>query len=169
MKPTHTHRQHGGRYALVSESTGTGPLEGQTLVVYHDLDRDVQSVTTLDDWQQHWRAIDTDDCPVCLGAGTDQIKGNKSNPCGGCFGLGKVRQDGETPADRWEVADIALGLIRRQQQELAQRRQAMAMPEVREAIQAARERGQADTMGRQESEWRNSPGHGPGGQRYTGD
>lgn len=169
MKASHTHRQHGGRYALVSESTGTGPLEGQTLVVYHDLDRDVQSVTTLDDWQQHWRAIDTDDCPICLGAGTDQIKGNKGSPCGGCFGLGKVRQDGETPGDRWEVADIALDIIRRQQHELERRRAAMASPEVREAMQAARERAQVDTIAQQEHEWRNSPGHGPGGQRYTGD
>lgn len=169
MNPSHTHRQHGGRFGQVTTYWGSGPLEGQQLVVYQDLDRVTESLTTMEDWQQNWREIDTDDCPVCLGTGTDQIKGNKGNPCGGCFGLGKVRQDGETPADRWQVADIALGIIRHQQHELERRRQAMASPEVREAMQAARERGQAETIARQENEWRNSPGHGPGGQRYTGD
>ena len=168
MKASHTHRQHGGRYALVSESTGTGPLEGQTLVVYHDLDRDVQSVTTLDDWQQHWRAIDTDDCPVCLGAGTDQIKGNTSKPCGACFGLGKVKADGETPSDRWELADIANGIIKRQQTELQRLRQLTAVPEIQQAICKYRDTAGGDWM-HDEQEWRAGPGRGPGGRRYTGD
>lgn len=169
MKPTHTHVAQGGRFALVTETPGTGPLEGQTLVVYHDLDREVQSATTLDDWRQHWRPIATDDCPVCLGTATDQIKGNAANPCGGCFGLGKVRDDGETPADRWELAAVATGIIKRQQQELAQRRQAMAVPEVRAALQAAEERQTTDAMAKQEQKWRAGRGHGPGGRRYTGD
>ncbi|MDW5376794.1 hypothetical protein R6258_07655 [Halomonas sp. HP20-15] len=168
MKPTHTHAQ-GGRFALVCETPGTGPLEGQTLVVYHDLGRDVQSATTLDDWRQHWRPIATDDCPVCLGTGTDQIKGNKSYPCGGCYGLGKVCSDGETPDDRWELAEVAAGIIKRQQQELEQRRQAMALPEVRAALQAARERQAADATAANEQQWRDGRGHGPGGRRYTGD
>lgn len=168
MKPTHTHAQ-GGRFALVSESTGAGPLEGQALVIYHDLDRDVQSVTTLEAWRQHWRPIATDDCPVCLGTGTDQIKGNKSYPCGGCYGLGKVCSDGETPDAMWPLAEVAMGIIKRQQQELEQRRQAMALPEVRAALQSVKEKLTADTVARQEQQWRDGRGHGPGGRRYTGD
>lgn len=167
-KASHTHAQ-GGRFALVSESAGAGPLEGQALVIYHDIDKDVQSVTTLEAWRQHWRPIATDDCPVCLGTGTDQIKGNATNPCGGCFGLGKVREDGEAPADRWQLADVALGIIQRQQQELEQRRQAMGMPEVRAAMKAAKDRQAADATAVNEQQWRDGRGHGPGGRRYTGD
>lgn len=169
MKPTHTHRAQGGRYALVAEHAGTGPLEGQQLVIYHDLDRQTQSATTADDWRQHWRSVAGDDCPICLGAGHDQIKGNREKPCGGCYGLGKVREDGETPDDCWQVADVALGIIRRQQHELEQRRRAMDAPEVRKAIQQLRERAASDSMARQEQEWRDGRGHGPGGRRYTGD
>jgi hypothetical protein len=168
-KPTHTHRASGGRFAQVAEHAGTGPLEGQQLVIYHDLDRDVQSATTADDWRQQWSPIATDDCPICLGTGTDQIKGNKKQPCGGCYGVGKVRDDGETPSDLWELADVALGIIQRQQQELEQRRQAMALPEVREALQAAKDKRITDSIAESEQKWRDGRGHGPGGRRHTGD
>ncbi|WP_129138832.1 hypothetical protein [Modicisalibacter coralii] len=171
MTPTHTHTTQGGRFELVSESTGAGPLEGQALVIYHDLDRDVQSVTTSADWRQHWRSIAADDCTVCLGSGTDQIKGNKSQPCGGCFGLGKVRQDGETPAGEWQVADVALGVIRRQQRIIEQRDQVLAFPEVQAALKARKEKKgkePADWVQR-EQQWRESGGRGHGGRRHVGD
>ncbi|MDL4864118.1 hypothetical protein NPJ88_017430, partial [Halomonas elongata] len=96
-KPTHTHQQHGGRWAAINSHPGAGPLAGQEVVILHDLDKDVTSVTTYQDWNDNWRAIAIDDCTVCLGTGKDSIKGNKRQPCGGCYGLGKIRQDGETP------------------------------------------------------------------------
>lgn len=168
-KPTHTHRAQGGRYLAINCTPGSGPLKGQTLVIYHDLDKDVQSATTQEDWQQNWRGVDRDDCPVCLGTGTDQIKKAKYKPCGGCYGLGKVRTDGETPADLWELADVALGIIQRQQHELAQRRQAMAIPEVHAALQAVKDKRVADSIAEQEQKWRDGKGHGPGGRRHAGD
>lgn len=168
-KPTHTHAAQGGRFALVAHYNGDVSLEAQMIVVYRDLDREADTATTAKDWETNWRPIATDDCPVCLGAGTDQIKGNAANPCGGCFGLGKVRDDGETPADRWELASVATGIIKREQQELTQRRQAMALPEVRAALQAAKERQTTDAMAEQEQKWRAGRGYGPGGARYTGD
>ncbi|MBW5802241.1 hypothetical protein, partial [Halomonas elongata] len=170
-KPTHTHRQDGGRYAKASEHTGTGALEGQRLVIYHDLDKDVTSATTLDDWRQQWRPLETDDCPICMGTGRDSIKGNKRQPCGGCYGLGKVRKDGETPQDMWELGEVATGIIQRQQRVIEQRDQVLAFPEVQEALQARKKRQQQpsnDSVVRQEQEWRKGRGHGPGGQRYTG-
>ena len=171
MTPTHTHITHGGRFALVNESTGAGPLTGQALVIYHDLDRDVQSVTTSDDWRQHWRPVAADDCTICLGSGTDQIKGNKSQPCGGCFGLGKVRQDGETPEDRWQLADVALGIIRRQQRIIEQRDQVLAFPEVQEALKVRKEKKEKEPPDwvQREQQWRESGGRGHGGRRHVGD
>ncbi|MDX5378739.1 MAG: hypothetical protein LPK08_14630 [Halomonas sp.] len=76
-------------------------------MIYHELGRDVLNATTADDWYQHWRPVAADACPVCMGSGHDQIKGNKNRPCGGCFGLGKVRKDGEPPTDMWELAEAA--------------------------------------------------------------
>ncbi|QTP60894.1 hypothetical protein HNO53_20570 [Billgrantia antri] len=168
-KPTHTHRAQGGRFEQVDEQMGGGVLEGQLLVIYRDIDKDVTSATTEGDWRQHWRPIAKDDCPVCLGAGHDQIKKAKHQPCGGCFGLGKVKADGEKPADLWQLADVALGIIKRQQHELEQRRQAMALPEVAAALQAEKEARITDSVAHQEQQWRDGKGHGPGGRRYVGD
>lgn len=169
MKPTHTHATQGGRFAMVAHYNGDTSLDAQMIVVYRDLDHETDTATTAKDWETSWRAVAPDDCTVCLGSGTDQIKGNKGNPCGGCFGLGKVREDGETPADQWELAEIAGGIIKRQLQELEQRRRAMALPEVREALQAAKERQTTDSIAAQEQQWRAGRGYGPGGRRYTGD
>lgn len=172
-KPTHTHVTHGGRYVEVSEHAGTGPLEGQQLVIYHDLDRDVQSATTADDWRQHWRPIAPDDCPVCLGTGTDQIKGNKQRPCGGCYGLGRVKADGETPADLWQLATVATRIITGLQSELSlavrQLKAIHAAPGVNEALEAHLQHAISDSTARQEQKWRDGNGHGPGGRRHTGD
>ncbi|MGM0703844.1 MAG: hypothetical protein ACQEUG_15795 [Pseudomonadota bacterium] len=169
MKPTHTHCAHGGRYVEVSQHAGTGALEGQKVVVYHDLGRDVMSATTLDDWRQHWRPLDTDDCPICLGAGHDQIKGNKTKPCGGCYGLGKVQGDGQTPGDRWQLAEVAIGIITALRNELSLAKRQLegihAVPGVNEALEAHLQ----DAVARQEQEWRDGQGHGPGGRRHTGD
>lgn len=168
-KPTHTHATQGGRFAMLAHYNGDVSLEAQMIVVYRDLDREVDTATTAKDWETNWRPIAKNDCPVCLGAGTDQIKGNKSRPCGGCYGLGKVRDDGETPADMWELASVAADIIKRQQRELKQRRKAMARTEVKEALEAAREREISDSITEQEQKWRDGTGHGPGGRRYTGD
>lgn len=170
-QPTHTHLQHGGRYAELSNYDGGGALEGHKLVVYRDLDRDVQSITTKDDWRQHWRPIAADDCTVCLGTGRDSIKGNKRQPCGGCYGLGKVRKDGETPATQWELAEVAIGMIQRQQHIIDQRDQVLAFPEVQEALQERKKRRQEEPPDwvQREQEWRAGGGRGHGGRRHTGD
>lgn len=171
-KPTHTHRTQGGRFAVVAEAPGVGDLHGQAVVIYHDMDRDVQTAITADKWKKDWRAAEKDDCPVCLGTGTDQIKGNKSKPCGGCFGLGKVRVDGETPTDLWELATVATAIIQRQARIIASRDQVLAFPEVKEAL-AIRKRQQhermTDSIASSEQKWRDEKGHGPGGRRHTGD
>lgn len=167
-KPTHTHIAHGGRFAWVGEQQGGGALEGQTLVCYLELDKDLKSITTLEDWRQHWRKIEPDDCTVCMGTGRDSIKGNAAKPCGGCYGLGKVRASGEAPAGMWQLAEIAGGIIARQRQEIGRLRQIEAMPEVREILDKKRD-AQNDTIARQEQKWRAGRGHGPGGVRYTGD
>ncbi|WP_027967287.1 hypothetical protein [Halomonas halocynthiae] len=168
-QPTHTHRAHGGRFAQVASHAGTGPLDGQTLVIYHDLDKDVQSATTVDDWNSSWRPIAPNDCSVCLGTGHDQIKGDKRQPCGGCYGLGKVRDDGETPADCWELAAVATGIIQRQKKELDELRQFANNPAVQALIEQQRQQTITDSMGKQYQEWAGGSGHGPGGKRYTGD
>ncbi|MDR5858178.1 hypothetical protein FZZ93_01250 [Halomonas eurihalina] len=166
-RATHTHRQHGGRYAELNQFDGGSALEGQKLVAYRDLDKDVTSATTLDDWRQHWRSIAADDCTVCLGTGRDSIKGNKGRPCGGCYGLGKVKRDSETPQDMWELAEVAIGVIQRQHQELGRLRELVALPEVQEIIKAKRD--ELPDWVQREQHWRGSGGLGHGGRRYTGD
>lgn len=169
MKPTHTHVAHGGRFAMVAHYNGDVSLEAQMIVVYRDLDRETDTATTAKDWETNWRQIATDDCTVCLGAGTDQIKGNKAQPCGGCYGLGKVRDDGETPTDMWELATVATAIIQKQQEDLQRLRQLAALPEVQAALQARREAHTSDAITMQEQAWRSGRGYGPGGARHTGD
>ncbi|MCB8889968.1 hypothetical protein [Vreelandella malpeensis] len=168
-QPTHTHRDHGGKYAEIAQYQGAGALEGQWLVVYEDLDKGVQSATTQDDWRQQWRPLERDDCPLCLGAGTDPIKGDKSKPCGHCYGLGKVRADGKPLSDLWGVADIATGIIQRQRVELEQLRAIADYPGVRELVERERQQRIDASITLQEQEWRGGKGHSHGGQRYTGD
>lgn len=162
---THTHKTNGGRYAQTGEQMGGGALEGHLLVFYHDLDKDISSITTETDWRQNWRPVAPDDCTVCMGTGHDHIKGNKDKPCGHCYGLGKVRDDGVAPADRWDLATVANGIIKRQQIELAQLRPIAGDPEV----QALLHQRQQDAIGKSEQAWREGRGHGHGGQRHTGD
>lgn len=174
MKPraTHTHRHHGGRFSLVAEHAGTGTLEGQGVAIYLDIDKDITSATTSEDWRQQWRPVAKDDCSICLGSGTDQIKGNKRQPCGGCFGLGKVRSDGETPGDMWELATVATNIIQRQLQELRQLQEMAAQPEVQAAVQKVKTRQRQEeqsAIARSEMQWRNGQGRGAGGRRHTGD
>ena len=168
-QPTHTHRDSGGRYGQVTTYWGVGPLEGQQFVVYQDLDRVTESLTTKDDWDENWRPVAPDDCPVCLGVGHDQFKGNKNKPCGGCYGLGKVMETGEAAKEMWELATVATGIIKRQQAELNQLRQIATNPAVQALIDRQRQQAIDDSTARQEQEWRSGRGHGPGGQRFTGD
>lgn len=168
-QPTHTHKTNGGRYVQTGEQMGGGALEGQLLIFYHDLGKDIASITTETDWRENWRSIAPDDCTICMGAGHDHIKGNRDKPCGGCYGLGKVRDDGETPADCWELAAVATGIIQRQQKELEELRKIANNPAVQALIEKQRKQTITDSMGRQCQEWAGGSGHGPGGQRYTGD
>lgn len=168
-KPTHTHRESGGKYAELQQHQGTGSLEGHWLIVYEDLDKGVQSVTTQDDWLSSWRAIAPDDCMVCMGTGTDHIKGNKDRPCGHCYGLGKVRADGEAATDMWELATVATDIIHSQRAHIAQLSAIAENPAVQALIDQQRQQVITDSVGRQYQEWSDGHGHGPGGQRYTGD
>ncbi|MCP1313014.1 MULTISPECIES: hypothetical protein [unclassified Halomonas] len=168
-QPTHTHREHGGKYAELAQHQGAGALEGQWLVIYEDLDKGIQSGTTQGDWLEQWRPLERDDCPLCLGTGTDPIKGDKSKPCGHCYGLGKVMDTGERPTDQWELAEVSTGIIQRQRAELAQLRAIADHPGVRELVERELQQRIDESIALQEQEWRGKPGHGHGGQRHTGD
>ena len=168
-QPTHTHRETGGKYAELQQHMGSGPLEGQWLIIYEDLDKGIQSGTTQDDWMKNWRPLQIDDCTVCLGSGHDHIKGNKDRPCGHCYGLGKVRVDGEAATDMWELATVATGMIKRLEHELLNLRRLADNPAVQALIEQQRQQAIDDSTARQEQEWRRGKGHGPHGQRHTGD
>lgn len=168
-QPTHTHRESGGKFNEVAQHQGTGPLEGQWLVIYQDLDKEIQSATTQADWLANWREVDPDDCTICMGTGHDHIKGNKANPCGHCYGLGKVREDGEAPLDGWELATVATKIITRQEHELRNLRRIAQNPAVQALIDQQRQHAIDESTARSEQEWRRGKGHGPGGQRHTGD
>lgn len=165
MTPTHTHAHHGGRYTWLAELAGGGSMAGKAVVTYHDLGKDLPCAVDAEEWHQHWLPIAPDDCRVCLGAGTDQIKGNKDNPCGGCYGLGKVRPDGETPTELWELADIADAIIQRLRNERDEAQRQLSDGDV----QALLKRKTEDATTRHEQQWRAGRGYGPGGQRMTGD
>lgn len=169
MTPTHTHAEHGGRYSMLGEPLGSGPLESVHLVKYQDMQTHLEQITTMEDWGAHWRKIAPDDCSVCLGNGTDQIKGNKQRPCGGCYGLGKVEADGETPTDLWDLADIAGRIIRQLRAERDEAQRQLADAEVQAFIEQLRQRRIDDSIAEQEHAWRDGRGHGHGGQRHTGD
>ncbi|RUR43333.1 hypothetical protein [Vreelandella populi] len=168
-QPTHTHRELGGKYIELQQHEGAGPLVGQWLVIYEDLSKGIQSATTQADWMQNWRAVAPDDCTVCMGTGTDHIKGNAANPCGHCYGLGKVREDGEAAGELWELATIAGGIIQRQLEELLNLRRIADNPAIQELIEQQRQQAMIDGIARDDQAWRNGQGFGPGGQRYTGD
>ncbi|WP_252109096.1 MULTISPECIES: hypothetical protein [unclassified Halomonas] len=168
-QPTHTHRTLAGKYAELAQHQGAGALEGHWLVIYEDLDKGIQSATTQSDWLEQWRLLEKDDCPLCMGTGTDPIKGNKYKPCGHCYGLGKVTATGEPASDLWSLSDIAADIIRRQRAELEQLRAIADYPGVREWAERERQKRIDDGIAQQEQEWRGKPGHGHGGQRYTGD
>lgn len=169
MTPTHTHAVHGGRFAFVARLSGTGSIAGTELVTYHDLDKDMPGAMKSEEWDRDWRPVESDDCPVCLGAGTDQIKGNKQHPCGGCYGLGKVRADGETPTELWELADIAGRIIARRTAERDEAQAWLADAEVQAFIERLRQQRIDDATAKHEQEWRAGRGYGHGGQRHTGD
>lgn len=168
-QPTHTHRESGGKFNEIAQHQGTGPLEGQWLVIYHDLDKGIQSATTQADWVKNWREIAPDDCTVCMGTGYDHIKRNKANPCGHCYGLGKVQEDGERATEMWGIATVATGIIERQLGELRNLRRIAQNPAVQALIEEQRQQAVENSMARNEQEWRSGKGFGPHGQRHTGD
>lgn len=164
-QPTHTHKENGGRFAMVAHYNGDTALDAQMIVVYRDLDREIETATTAKDWEHNWKPIAADDCTLCLGSGRDAIKGAKHQPCGGCYGLGKVMKNGARPEDCWQVADVALAIIRRQQTALQRLHTLESTPEVMQLVK----RLQDQAIGGQEQKWRGSRGKGPNGQRVTGD
>lgn len=168
-QPTHTHRESGGKFNEVAQHQGTGPLEGQWIVIFHDLKEGFQMATTQADWVQNWREIAPDDCTVCMGTGHDHIKNNKEMPCGGCYGLGKVLETGEAPKEMWELATVATTIITRQEHELRNLRRIAQNPAVQALIDQQRQHAIDESTARKEQEWRAGKGFGPGGQRHTGD
>jgi hypothetical protein len=178
VKPTHIHRTTQTQAARVGTAKGEGPEAGKTLVIYLDLSVEPPATHYIEQarWDAEWRETPADACPVCHGAGTDQIKKRRDRPCGGCYGLGRVREDGETPKGEWEVAEVAGRVIAKVKQERDHwRKRCEALeevPGVAEAIVAERARRQqaaSDAQAEQERKWREGRGHGPGGARYTGD
>ncbi|MGE4534705.1 hypothetical protein [Halomonas sp.] len=178
MKPTHIHSTHGTRTARIGTAQGEGQLAGQTLVIYLDLSVEPPATHYIEQarWEAEWREIPADACPVCHGSGTDQIKKRKDRPCGGCYGLGRVKADGETPKGEWEVAEVAGRIIEGLRGKLERANSGIeAMqrtPGVPEAIDAERERRRqaaSNAQAEQERKWREGRGHGPGGARMTGD
>lgn len=128
--------------------------------------------TSLARLKAQWQEIPADACPVCHGSGTDQIKRRKDRPCGGCYGLGRVKEDGETPAEMWELAEVAGRVIGELRQQVARLEGRLALPGVAEAIaaeMARRQQAATDAQAEQERKWREGRGHGPGGARMTGD
>ncbi|MDN3561667.1 hypothetical protein [Vreelandella neptunia] len=168
-QPTHTHREGGGKYAELQQHEGAGPLVGQWLVIYEDLNKGIQSATTQQDWLTNYREIKPDDCTVCMGTGHDHIKRNKDKPCGHCYGLGKVLDTGEAATEMWELATVATTIITRQEHELRNLRRIAQNPAVQALIEQQRQHAIDESTARQEQEWRRGKGHGPGGQRHTGD
>lgn len=182
MKPTHISIAHGAKSARIGTAQGEGQLAGKTLVIYLDLTVEPPATHYIEEerWEAQWREIPTDACPVCYGSGTDQIKKRQDRPCGGCYGLGRVKEDGETPKGEWEVAEVAGRIIEGLRGKLERANSGIeAMqrtPGVPEAIDAERERrkerqqekGPPDWVQR-EQEWRAGKGRGPGGARMTGD
>jgi hypothetical protein len=168
-QPTHTHATHGGRHAYIGELNGGKVYDSATLVIYHDLDKNITSHVVESEWRQNWKDIESDDCPVCLGAGHDQFKGNKDKPCGGCYGLGKVLETGDAAKEMWELATVASTIITRQEHELRNLRRIAQNPAVQALIEQQRQHAIDESTARQEQEWRRGKGFGPGGQRVTGD
>lgn len=178
MKPTHISIAHGAKSARIGTAQGEGQLAGKTLVIYLDLTVEPPATHYIEEerWEAQWREIPTDACPVCYGSGTDQIKKRQDRPCGGCYGLGRVKEDGETPKEMWELAEVAGKVITEIRAEMAkiERKAALMMqaPGVAdwlEAERARRQRAASDAQAEQERKWREGRGHGPGGARYTGD
>lgn len=178
MKPTHISIAHGARSARIGTAQGEGQLAGKTLVIYLDLSVEPPATHYIEEerWEAQWREIPADACPVCYGSGTDQIKKRQDRPCGGCYGLGRVREDGETPKGEWEVAEVAGRIIAElktgraeAERRLAQVREIPGVVQAIGAEQARRLRGASDAQAEQERKWREGRGHGPGGARMTGD
>jgi len=174
VKPTHVHNTHGTRTARIGTAQGEGQLAGQTLVIYLDLSTEPPATHYIEQarWDAEWMEIPADACPVCHGTGTDQIKKRKDRPCGGCYGLGRVRLDCETPKEMWELAEVAGRIIAELHREVAGLQSQLATPGVAEAIKAEWQRRQqaaSDAQAEQERKWREGRGHGPGGARMTGD
>ena len=168
-QPTHTHRSNGGKFKESAQHEGAGPLAGQWLVIYEDLEKGIQSATTQADWLANWREIKPDDCTICMGTGHDHIKNNKAKPCGHCYGMGRVRKDGHSPIDLWELADVAQRIIIELENDVDELRQIAAHPGVMDLVKRERQQAIDDSIARNEQEWRAGKGHGHGGQRYTGD
>ena len=174
MKPTHISITHGAKSARIGTAQGEGQLAGKTLVIYLDLSVEPPATHYVEQarWDAEWQEIPADACPVCYGSGTDQIKKRQDRPCGGCYGLGRVRQDGETPKEMWELAEVAGRIIEGLRQQVAGLEGRLALPGVAEAIaaeMARRQQAATDAQAEQERKWREGRGHGPGGARMTGD
>lgn len=174
MNPTHTHKERGGQFARIGAAEGEGQFAGQRLVIYLDLTTQPPAThfVTRPEWEAGWREIPADACPVCHGSGQDTIKKRSGRPCGGCYGLGRVRLDGERPEDLWELGEVARRIIGELRQQVARLEGRLALPGVAEAIaaeQARRQQAATDAQAEQERKWREGRGHGPGGARMTGD
>ena len=51
-QPSHTHKTKGGRFAMLAHYNGDTALDAQMIVVYRDLDREIETATTAKDWDR---------------------------------------------------------------------------------------------------------------------
>lgn len=99
------------------------------------------------------------ECPTCTGTAKDPKRPVK--PCPTCFGSGWIDHSGN-PLTSCRDTAIALTEINRQFRQL----QEVAN---RSDVQQLLKDAQDEVIAQQEREWRNGPGRGPEGKRYTGD
>lgn len=56
-QPTQTHKPQSGRFEMVARYNGGTAPDAQMIVIYHDLDRVIETATTAKDREQNWKEI----------------------------------------------------------------------------------------------------------------
>jgi hypothetical protein len=163
----YTHNSTGERFVLHRSGI---PIEGLgfTLVEYAPADSpDDKKLMPLDKWQQEMRQpLYPLECHYCLGTSRDPKRPQKH--CGYCFGSSFLNSQGDALTNDAATAEALLGvskLIKQQAHQIEQLQRIADLPEVKELLINLQWSGVA----KEENKWRNGSGHGPEGQRQTGD
>ena len=160
MPQLYTHRETREQFHLIrSDITVTG--SDIKLVEYAPASEpENKQLMLTEQWrQQMFRPMHRLECPTCAGTAKDPERPVK--PCPTCFGSGWVDHSGN-PLTSCRDTAIALTEINRQFRQLQQITN-------RSDVQQLLKNAQDEVIARQEQEWRDGPGRGPEGKRYTGD